>query len=92
MLTQNGCKANILINEAGQACLCDFGLITFSERQTMSSTQSNGLGGSLRWKAPEIIYAENDSKLRKTCASDVYAFGMTILEVRGFNQAERVAL
>jgi serine/threonine protein kinase len=76
-------QANILINDKLEACLCDFGLVTFTEQQTFGSTSASagGISGTLRWQAPEIIHAPEGCSMRKTAETDVYAFGMTIYEV-----------
>ncbi|CUA70520.1 hypothetical protein RSOLAG22IIIB_08936 [Rhizoctonia solani] len=42
------------------------------------SESSNSRLGSIRWLAPEILLEEVD---KKTTQSDVYALGMTILEI-----------
>jgi len=70
--------SNILIDDAGRPRLTDFGLITFSSTQSVRTTQdASDARGSVRWMAPEL-FMSNNSQSR---ASDVYAFGMTILEV-----------
>ena len=71
----------MLIDQKGNMRLCDFGLTKFAEIQTVASTQNGGVAGSIRWKAPEIMYTDDESSGRNTYATDVYAFGMTILEV-----------
>jgi serine/threonine protein kinase len=72
-------QANILIDEREHARLADFGLITISETQHFNTTVSHASDkGSTRWMAPEL-FKEGVTKSR---SSDVYAFGMTILEVR----------
>jgi serine/threonine protein kinase len=68
-----------LIDDEGHARLADFGLITISETQNFNITLSlAGDKGSSRWMAPELF----GGGVRKSRASDIYAFGMTILEVR----------
>jgi serine/threonine protein kinase len=71
------------VNDKLEACLCDFGLVTFAEQQTFASTSTSasGISGTLRWQAPEIIHAPDGCSMRKTAETDVYAFGMTIYEV-----------
>jgi serine/threonine protein kinase len=72
-------QANILIDEEEHARLADFGLITISETQSFITTISHASDqGSTRWMAPELF----KEGVRKSRMSDVYAFGMTILEVR----------
>ena len=55
--------------------LTDFGLS--KPDCTITSTFLVG-AGSLRWTAPELLYEKSKGK-----ASDVYAFAITIYEVRG---------
>ena len=71
-------QSNILIDDVEHARLADFGLITISETQNFSTTISHGDQGSTRWMAPELF----KQGVRRSWSSDIYAFGMTILEVR----------
>ena len=56
-----------------------------------STTNHRGIGGTFRWMAPEAIYPERFGFIgehRKRLPSrntDIYALGMTILEVSTFN-------
>jgi len=65
---------NILVSDNLHALLCDFGLTKFASTSTSTALKS---AGSLRWQAPELW--EKDQP--KTYQSDVYACGMTIVEV-----------
>lgn len=65
---------NILINNSGHSLLCDFGLTRTIESRT--STAMRG-AGTFRWQSPELW-----NNVPKSFESDVYAFGMTIAEVR----------
>jgi len=69
--------ANILIKKDEEACLTDFGLVSVAQSANFATTFSNQEGGSVRWMAPEL-HQESGKKTRE---SDVYAFGMTTLEV-----------
>lgn len=64
---------NILIGNHEHALLCDFGLTKVAPSQTSTSLKG---AGTVRWQSPELW---EDSP--KTFKSDVYAFGMTIVEV-----------
>jgi len=89
MLRDIDIKANILINSECRACLADFGLVTIvgetSSVEGLSSSQKPG--GTIRWMAPEILlpgkygYVKRARRKLPSKGTDVYAFGMTILEV-----------
>ncbi|KAG8873413.1 hypothetical protein FRB98_009022 [Tulasnella sp. 332] len=72
---------NVLVNDFGDAALCDFGLAhTLLEMRTGLTT--SGLGqGCLGFIAPEIIAAEGHKNICRTTMSDVYAVGGLILNV-----------
>lgn len=71
-------QANILIDTNCTARLTDFGLLTISESQNFATSYtSQNEKGSLRWMSPELF----ESGAKKARSSDVYAFGMTVLEV-----------
>ncbi|KAJ7896149.1 kinase-like protein, partial [Mycena leptocephala] len=72
--------ANILIDNAGTAVLCDFGLARVKADMTSRTAQRDitTLGpGSRNWMSPELFRGAPPRK-----SSDIYAFGMTIYEVR----------
>jgi len=82
-------KANILIDPGYSARLADFGLTTIIDESTSGSTPSgHELRGTTRWMAPEFLYPEhfgfprNCQKRLPSKSTDIYALGMTILEVR----------
>lgn len=66
--------SNILIDDNEHSLLCDFGLMKTAQSRTSTALRRVG---TLRWQSPELWSDEP-----KTSASDVYAFGMTIAEVR----------
>lgn len=76
-------QANILIDELERVRITDFGFSTIFESQSFASAGFASMHhrGSAQWMAPELLM----SHMRKTKASDVYAFGMTILEVSHHN-------
>jgi len=51
--------------------------MTFCETQAFDDDNPDGDHGSVRWMAPELFCLG----AKKTRASDVYSFAMTILEV-----------
>src|ERR1700691_4400385 len=72
-------QLNVLIDDSGKAVLCDFGLSRV-QSSASSRTVSNTGGGIIRsrnWMAPEQLLGK---PLKKPC--DIYAFGMTLYEVR----------
>lgn len=78
-------SANVLVSDSGDALLADFGLSTFIEKTQTSATTATNVRQmyTVRFAAPEILrdVAGNPSRLRsKTRESDVYAFGMLVLE------------
>ncbi|KAL5641749.1 hypothetical protein ACGC1H_002011 [Rhizoctonia solani] len=71
--------ANVLVSLNGVAKISDFDFSIMSEVGSLVfSESSNSRAGSVRWAAPEIIFSETP---KRTTQSDVYALGMTILEV-----------
>ena len=82
-LTSLPAQANILIDEAFNARLADFGLLTIiSDSMNIISSSSNNRGGTIRWMSPELIAPERFriEKSRPTESSDCYALGMVIYE------------
>lgn len=82
-------KANILVDSECSARLADFGLTVIIDELTAGSgTGGHFLRGTTRWMAPELLYPEHfgfsgDCQKRlPSKGTDVYALGMTVLEVR----------
>ena len=72
-------QANILVDAAGHARIVDFGHATVARdsKSLVRTTQESW--STLRYAAPEILKgAAHHSK-----ESDVFAFGMVVIEVRG---------
>ncbi|KEP45084.1 tyrosine kinase catalytic domain protein [Rhizoctonia solani 123E] len=70
---------NVLVSPEGIAMLSDFDFSVMSEASgLMFTASSNSRSGSIRWVAPEML--AEDAPIR-TKESDVYALGMTMLEV-----------
>ncbi|CAE6404251.1 unnamed protein product [Rhizoctonia solani] len=70
---------NVLVSPDGIARLSDFDFSVMSEASTLMFTESsNSRSGSIRWVAPEMLAEEAP---KRTKESDVYALGMTMLEV-----------
>ena len=73
------------MSDTGEARISDFGLSRILET---SGFTTKGVGGTCRWMAYELIvspdnYGEDGEEYvpQPTIASDVWAFGMTALEV-----------
>ncbi|EJD47429.1 kinase-like protein [Auricularia subglabra TFB-10046 SS5] len=78
---------NVLVSDDGRALLADFGLSTLVEKADADETTRSGFRawGTLPFAAPELLLDQatsNSGRRRsKTPASDVYAFGMLMLQV-----------
>jgi hypothetical protein len=77
-------QSNVIINGDGYPRICDYGLAFIIEPSEFTSINT---AGACRWTAPEImdppeaVISANDSVALFTKESDIYAFGMTALEV-----------
>jgi serine/threonine protein kinase len=75
--------ANVMIDDKGIVKLTDYGLITYAEDAiSHMAVPTNRCGGG-RWMAPELHHPEkfNLPSSARTIASDVFAFGMLVLEI-----------
>lgn len=66
------CK-NILLGYDLQPLFCDFGISKLREKDSASSSVNKG---SITYMSPERLRGDP-----RSCASDMYAFGITIFEV-----------
>lgn len=74
-------KGNILVSAFGMPLLCDFGLAVVVEDLTRTSVSTILQGsGNCRWMSSEVLLLGE----LPTKQSDVWAFGMVILEVSTF--------
>ncbi|KAJ1300652.1 hypothetical protein OPQ81_002300 [Rhizoctonia solani] len=67
--------ANVLIDQGGRACICDFGLSRFMKDFMSIDTT---FGGTIRWMAPEQLRAES---MIVSLPADVFSWGMLSLEL-----------
>ncbi|CAE6485448.1 unnamed protein product [Rhizoctonia solani] len=72
---------NVLVSLEGVARISDFDFSVMSSASgLMFSASSNSRAGSIRWVAPEML-KEDEEAPQRTKQSDVYALGMTMLEI-----------
>lgn len=72
----------MLINDEGEAQLADFGLSSLGDGIAGTSSSLLNSAGNPRWLAPELMFPDLFNGSGKTTReTDVYAFGMTALEV-----------
>jgi len=71
-------QLNVLIDNGGNAVLCDFGFSRVkADIMSHSKTTNRGeIAGSRNWMVPELLSGSLPKK-----PSDIYAVGMTIYEV-----------
>ena len=75
-------QSNVFISQERHVQLADFGLAAIDDVTSRGSATSEA--GSKRWMAPELHDPERFGlkHFERTPATDMYAFGSTILEVR----------
>ncbi|EJD37462.1 kinase-like protein, partial [Auricularia subglabra TFB-10046 SS5] len=82
---------NVLVSQVGSAVLADFGLATFIDKAEASTTTATGIRmrSSIAFAAPELLFGDIDAATdlgprtrSKTPQTDVYAFGMLIVQVQ----------
>jgi serine/threonine protein kinase len=88
-VTDGDIQANILINSEYRACLADFGLVAIAGTNSDEGSNSDPkTGGTIQWMAPELLdpkgygYVKHARRKLPSKSTDIYALGMTILEVR----------
>ncbi|KAG8690387.1 hypothetical protein FRC11_011965 [Ceratobasidium sp. 423] len=69
---------NILVSKDGVARLTDFGNTVLKQYTLQFTGTNNAHNLSMRWAAPELISPEDG---RVSMPADIYALGMTILEI-----------
>ncbi|KAG5637390.1 hypothetical protein H0H81_004767 [Sphagnurus paluster] len=75
---------NILVNDAGRACLTDFGISSVVDEKILAWTSyssATSKGGSVRWQAPELFNTKDDRLINNTTESDVYAWACVCYEI-----------
>ncbi|KAG8787960.1 hypothetical protein FRC12_015078 [Ceratobasidium sp. 428] len=72
---------NILVSAGGIVKLTDFGNSVMTDQSLGFSATCIAGGGTARWMAPELIKREDENAADRSMQADIYAFGMTILEV-----------
>lgn len=74
-------QRNILISDNGEPLLSDFGLTSFVEMEDREVSETLAQAGSLLWMSPELLQSHYPGR-SVTKYSDIWAFSMTIIEVR----------
>ena len=77
-------QSNMLVDAAGYLRVCDFGFTAISGSETLARSRSGySFGKTVFYCAPELLLGESetDELQVNTRRTDVYAFGMSILEV-----------
>ncbi|KAG6825107.1 hypothetical protein H0H92_004679 [Tricholoma furcatifolium] len=73
---------NILVTQDEQACLADFGHSFVTDAAGVTGLSSAPIsGGTPGFRAPELVDPNIEGKVRRTEASDVFAFGMACYEM-----------
>ncbi|KAF7375783.1 Serine/threonine-protein kinase STY8 [Mycena sanguinolenta] len=76
------CGRNILMDGAGHACLTDFGLAELIESaSSVQAKSSSRRAGTARFMAPELLLIPDGAHLKRTPASDMWAFGCVCCEI-----------
>lgn len=76
-------QSNVLIDDDGHALISDIGIYTVVSQSDFTTAN---IAGSCRWTAPEVLDPPEEDEEKTLSAvltrkTDVYAFGMTVLEV-----------
>lgn len=82
-------QGNVLINDANEACLIDFGLSYIRAEFEGTPYWSSTVGGALRWRAPELLPPKDDHQPVLTFKCDIYSFGCVMLQVRVVVKSDR---
>jgi len=73
---------NILVSQAGDACIADFGLSQrLIQEETPEQSSAWYKAGNPRWQAPELLRATTFKDLNRSASSDMFAYGRVIFEV-----------
>lgn len=74
-------QTNVLVNDAGEACLSDIGVAKIPFPLDWIHWHSLG-PKSVRWMVQELIVpnADCEEDYPVTCQTDVYSFSMTVIE------------
>ncbi|KAG8728003.1 hypothetical protein FRC11_011973, partial [Ceratobasidium sp. 423] len=77
---------NILVSGDHTAKLMDFGSSTLKQEYTLKFQSSSGQAAfTLRWAAPELLSIDEEADAKPTYEADIYALGMTFLEIMSGN-------
>ncbi|KAI5115200.1 hypothetical protein M0805_005348 [Coniferiporia weirii] len=72
---------NILISSSGEPRICDFGIsrMVAASRTFSFASTTGGIGGTIRYTSTELLNPMDQQFDTYSKASDVWAFGMTVL-------------
>ena len=79
-------QPNIMVDGSGNARITDFGLATIIRNPHSLRSTLDGDGHTPRWCAPEILKGEQPVSKE----SDVFSFGMVVIEVRDDQHVTRL--
>ena len=74
-------QENLLFDSEGIPRIFDFDNSSMISDPNSNDASTPSHGYTTRWAAPEILEASGDESRRPTKMSDVYAFGMVVVEV-----------
>ncbi|PCH37015.1 kinase-like protein, partial [Wolfiporia cocos MD-104 SS10] len=74
---------NVLINDAGRACIADFGIATALYKDSVAPAFTSTFISfeNVRWMAPEVLFPDSVETSSPLAEGDVYSFAMVMWEI-----------